>query len=86
MTIANLPHPQRVLLRWLGQAEFSQYGECYGADLDALVAAGLARIHDADENQETFIAKGRGEMYRAVSLTEAGRAALADEGDHGATP
>jgi hypothetical protein len=64
------------LLSWLGQSDFVQYGECYGITLDALIAQGYAQVHGAGEHQEGFIAKGAGEMYRAVSLTEAGIHAL----------
>jgi hypothetical protein len=75
-----VPSEHLFLLRWLGENDFSQYGECYGKSLDALVALGLAQIHDGDEHQSSFIAKGRGDMYRAVSLTAAGRAAIAKAG------
>ena len=64
------------LLRWLGQEDFSQYGECHGKTLDALIEKGLVQIHGPGEHQN-FIAKGTDLMYRAVSLTEAGIAALA---------
>lgn len=65
------------LLKWLGQEDFSQYGECHGKTLDALIAQGLAQVHSASDHQGSFIAKGDGRMYRAVSLTEAGRIAIA---------
>lgn len=71
----DLNKSERDLLTWLGTEEFSQYGECHGASLDGLVAKGLAQIYTPGEHQTGFIAKGRGNMYRAVSLTEAGRAA-----------
>lgn len=67
------------VLHWLQAEEFSQYGECYGGTLDGLIAKGLAQIHGPGEHQETFIAKDdtatkqKDLMYRAVSLTEAGR-------------
>lgn len=64
-----------VLLKWLGEEDFTQYGECHGKSLDELVADGLAQIHANGEHQY-FIAKGNGDMYRAVSLTEAGWAKL----------
>ena len=64
------------LLVWLGGSEFSQYGECHGITLDSLVAKGLAQIHEGTEHQDGFIAKGPGKMYRAVSLTDAGREEL----------
>jgi len=71
----SLSNSERDLLRWLGKEDFSQYGECYGRDLDALVAKGLAQVHAPGEHQ-VFIAKGSGPMFRAVSLTDAGVAAL----------
>ncbi len=68
------------LLRWLGREDFSQYGECHGAALDGLIAKGLAQVHEdrASQDRAAFIAKGDGPMYRAVSLTDAGVAALRD--------
>jgi hypothetical protein len=67
------------LLKWLGEEDFSQYGECYGKSLDRLIEANLAQVHSRGEHQ-TFIANDRsgnkGIMYCAVSLTEKGRAAL----------
>lgn len=68
----DLNNSERDLLRWLGEEEFSQYGECYGKTLDGLIAKGLAQVHDNMDGQGGFIAKGTGLMYRAVSLTEAG--------------
>jgi hypothetical protein len=64
------------LLQWLGQEEFSQYGECYGDHLDSLIAKGLAQRHPNTGRDNSFIAKGNGKMYDKVSLTEPGRAAL----------
>lgn len=69
---------ERFLLVWLGEKEFSQYGECHGTALDALVAKGLAQVHTNRELQSGFIAQGDSAMYLAVSLTDAGRAAYAD--------
>lgn len=69
---------ERQLLEWLGQDEFSQYGECHGKALDALIAKGLAQTHLPREHQSGFIAQGDSKMYIAVSLTEAGRKALAE--------
>lgn len=70
---------QLALLDWLSAEDFSQYGECHGRDLDALIAAGLAQVHAPGEHQN-FIANDpagtKGMMYRAVSLTEAGWAVL----------
>jgi hypothetical protein len=72
----TLTPEEKFLLVWLGEDEFSQYGECNGANLDSLVAKGLAQIHGPGEHQH-FIANDhegtKGMMYRAVSLTETGR-------------
>jgi hypothetical protein len=72
------------LLQWLGESEYSQYGECHGKDLDSLVAKGLAQIHPPGEHQ-IFIANDfagtKGVMYQAVSLTEDGRKLLSADGD-----
>jgi hypothetical protein len=74
-----LTDSERDLLRWLGEAEFGQYGECYGASLDRLIELGLAQLHAPGEHQN-FIANDwagtKGINYQAVSLTEAGRALL----------
>ncbi len=51
-----IPLSQRRLLEWLASEEFSQYGECHGEDLDALVTLGLAQIHGVGEIQDGFIA------------------------------
>lgn len=68
------------LIEWLDQSEYGQYGECHGKDLDRLIELGLAQIHAPGEHQH-FITNDwdgtQGMMYRAVSLTDAGRAALA---------
>jgi hypothetical protein len=71
------------LLQWLGESDFSHYGECYGRSLDRLVALGLAQIHGPGEHQvfiarptPTQIAQGEDQMYRAVSLTRAGEQEL----------
>jgi len=70
---------ERFLLQWLSQ-EDGQYGECYGPSLDALVRYGFAKIGDEESGTDNnFIAKGRSIMYRAVSITDAGRAALQSE-------
>lgn len=74
MSAPPLSDKQRLLLLWLGESEFSQYGECQGSALDALIAMGLVKLHDSGEQQSTFIAKGRSDMHRAVSLTDDGRA------------
>lgn len=68
---------ERLLLAWLAKEETNQYGECHGPTLDALMAAGLAEVMGEETGtQNNFIAKGYGIMYRAVRITEAGRAAL----------
>ena len=66
------------LLEWLGQEDYSQYGECHGEALNSLVAKGFAKVHEGQEHQRGFIASGVGPMYRAVSLTDAGQKALTD--------
>ena len=67
-----LTKSERFLFDWLTEEDFSQYGECYGKDLDSLIAKGLVQIHGPGEHQSGFIAKGQGLMFSAVSLTEAG--------------
>lgn len=74
--MSDLNSGERFILKWLGESDFSQYGECYGKSLDALIAKGLAQVHLPGSHQSGFIARGNGDMYRAVSLTDAGRAAL----------
>ena len=72
----DLTDNERDLVEWLGQEDFSQYGECYSRALDSLVAKGLAQIHPPGEHQSGFIAQDhagtKGDMYRAVSLTKLG--------------
>jgi hypothetical protein len=71
--MTDLTASERDLLHWLSREDFSQYGECHGKALDRLVALGLAQVHGEEtETNNTFIAKGRGIMFRAVSLTDAG--------------
>lgn len=71
-----LSRDERRLLQWLSEETFNQYGECHGAALDSLIARGFAEIHEGREHQSGFIAQGDGPMYRAVSLTDAGIAAV----------
>lgn len=71
---AQLSERELRLLKWLSLEEYSQYGECYGPDLDSLVKKGLVQIHESGEHQSRFIAKGNTKMYWAVSLTDEGRA------------
>lgn len=67
--MAALSQSERFLLEWLSKEDFSQFGECKGADLIALTYHGFAQIGPiplgcTDPN------------YRLVSLTEAGFLAL----------
>ena len=78
MHTPELTNQEQFLLGWLGKEDFSQYGECHGAALDGLVAKGLAQVHAPGEHQAGFIAKGTGDKFRAVSLTDAGRELLAN--------
>lgn len=73
--MTELTPSERLVLVWIGDDEYAQYGECYGKTLDALIARGLVQVHTERELQSGFIAKGDMLMYMAVSLTEAGRAA-----------
>ena len=67
---------ERFLLGWLHDGP-GQYGECRGPSLNALVARGFVVISGEESGIDNgFIAKGRGIMYRTVSITDAGRAAL----------
>jgi len=60
------------LLEWLSKEDFSQYGECHGKALDALIAKGLAQHHPGTGRNNSFIAKGDDIMFDKVSLTDAG--------------
>jgi hypothetical protein len=80
----ELTEEERDLLRWLGQEDFSQYGECHGKSLDALIAKGFAKLHGDNGELGSFIAKGRGPMFQSVSLTDAGRTALKLDRERGA--
>lgn len=76
MTALNVN--ERQLLQWLSE-EDGQYGECYGGTLDSLIANGFAVVGGEETGlNNSFIAKGRDIMYRAVSITDSGRAALKD--------
>lgn len=78
----ELTSDELLLLEWLSTDD-GQYGECYGKTLDGLLARGLAAVQGAESGlQNGFIAKGTDIMYRAVSITDAGRAALR-EGSEG---
>jgi len=73
---SDLASNERVLLEWLRKDD-GQYGECYGGTLDGLIAKGLVKVHGEESGLNNgFIAKGTSIMYRAVSITDAGRAAL----------
>lgn len=64
------------LLEWLRKDD-GQYGECYGATLDGLIAKGFVKVQGEESGPtNSFIAKGTSIMYRAVSITDAGRTAL----------
>jgi hypothetical protein len=76
LQIEPLTAAERQLAEWLSTEDFSQYGECHGATLDALIAKGFAQVSADSSNQAGFIAKGDAKAYHAVSLTDAGRAAL----------
>ncbi|MGY3581381.1 hypothetical protein ACVIGB_000550 [Bradyrhizobium sp. USDA 4341] len=68
---------ERLLLDWLSNGD-GQYGECHGKTLDGLVAKGFAAIGGEESGLDNgFIAKGSDLMYRTVSITKAGRDALA---------
>ncbi len=67
---------EHYLLEWLGESDYSQYRECRGRHLDALIKRGFVQIHDPGEHQSGFITQGTDMDYRAVSLTESGREAL----------
>jgi hypothetical protein len=74
--MASLTSEERYILQWLTE-EDGQYGECYGKTLDGLIERGFAVVGGEDTGlNNSFIAKGRDIMYRAVSITDAGRAAL----------
>jgi hypothetical protein len=74
-----LSSDERDLLLWLAQEDFSQYGECHGKTLDALIAKGLVQHHPNTGFDNTFIAKGSGIMFDKVSLTEIGISKVIEE-------
>src|SRR5436309_2383677 len=76
LIMTELTTSERYMLKWLAE-EDGQYGECYGPTLDSLIAKGLAVVGAEQSGLDNcFIAKGRDIMYRTVSITDAGRAAL----------
>jgi hypothetical protein len=77
MTDTIMTDRETSVLLWLS-TEDGQYGECRGPTLDGLIAKGYAVIGGPETGiNNNFIAKGYGIMYRTVSITDAGRAALA---------
>jgi hypothetical protein len=75
--MSQLSKDERFLLDWLKNDD-GQYGECHGKTLDGLIERGLAAVQGVESGLNNgFIAKGTDIMYRAVSITDAGRAALA---------
>ena len=71
--MTDLTKDELFLLDWL-KTDDGQYGECHGKALDGLVAKGLAVVGGGETGiRNGFIAKGTGMMYRAVSITDAGR-------------
>ena len=76
----TLSKEERDLLECLGRAAFSPYDDFSGATLDTLIRSGLAQVHEPGTHQMGHIARDpegiKGMMSRAVSLTDAGRAAL----------
>src|SRR5262245_23940130 len=72
MTTDQLTAAEIDLLEWLSKEDFSQYGECHGKALDALIAKGLAQHHPGTGRNNSFIAKGDDIMFDKVSLTDAG--------------
>jgi len=80
----DLTVEQWSLLRWLSAEEYSQYGECHGANLDVLLERGLAKVVEDPAAQAGFIAQGRSKMFQAVTLTDAGLKLL-KEGSHDQT-
>lgn len=71
-----LSSSEKFLLEWLSKDD-GQYGECHGQTLDGLIERGLAVVQGAESGlTNSFIAKGTDIMYRAVSITDAGRLAL----------
>lgn len=69
----GLSDEEKLMLRWLADSEYSQYGECFGSALDMLIVNGLVQGHSGREFQKEFIVQGDDAMHQAVSLTAAGR-------------
>lgn len=62
----DLTKSQRFLVEWLSREDWSQVGECKGADLDHLISEGLAEYGPHSP---------RGDDYRVVRLTATGHEA-----------
>ncbi len=60
----KLTTSEQFVLEWLAKEDASSYGECKGRDLDSLA------------DRRLVLVKGKGD-YARVSVTPAGRAALA---------
>jgi len=83
--MTEISKDERFLLDWLKNDD-GQYGECQGKTLDSLITKGLAVVQGQDSGLNNgFIAKGTDIMYSAVSITDAGRAALAVSSPEGNT-
>ena len=81
--MSELTQEECALLEWLAREDYSQYGECHGKHLDALIDKGFARLHGDGGELGSFIAKGKGPMYQSVSVTDEGRTALRARLPHG---
>ena len=77
--VTELTQEEGALLKWLAREDYSQYGECHGRHLDALIAKGFAQLHGDGGELGPFIAKGKGPMYQSVSVTDAGHTALREQ-------
>jgi hypothetical protein len=74
--MTEITSQEKFLLEWLSTDD-GQYGECHGKTLDGLIERGLAVVQGVESGLNNgFIAKGTDIMYRAVSITDAGRLAL----------
>jgi hypothetical protein len=71
--MTDLMPDERELLLWLGEYT---HCECYGSSLDSLMAKGLVELCGAEY---PWNPNGKGRPYRAVHLTDAGRAALPEQ-------
>lgn len=62
----GLTRRERFVLEWLSKEDFSTIGECEGQTLTVLLNCGLVEITQGDRG-----------LWAKVSLTDAGRAAIA---------